>query len=343
MSALLELFDVARHYHVAGGVLGLHKGVVRAVDGVSLSIAPGESLGLVGESGCGKSTLARCVLGLEPLARGRIVFDGRDVADWPEKELRRRMQMIFQDPYSSLNPRMRIGNIVAEPLAIHNVGDRAGRAAKTLELLATVGLPAEMAARYPHQLSGGQRQRVAVARALALTPRLVVCDEPVSALDVSIQAQVLLLLQDLRERLGLTYLFISHDLAVVGQVCDRVAVMYLGRVVESAPAMTLVREPKHPYTQALLSAVPVPVVPAPGDEPSRHRLPGEPPSPLAPPPGCPFHPRCEKAMERCAHEFPPRTDLTAPADGGCDDGGRSAGRFVHCWLYAEQGGKHDLP
>ncbi len=324
MSALLELFDVARHYAVTSGLLGLKKGVARAVDGVSLSIHQGESLGLVGESGCGKSTLARCILGLEPLAHGRVEFQGRNVADWPEKDLRRQMQMIFQDPYSSLNPRMRVGAIVAEPLVIHSVGSSSERAAKTSDLLRLVGLPESLAGRYPHQLSGGQRQRVAVARALALNPALVVCDEPVSALDVSIQAQVLLLLQDLRERLGLTYLFISHDLAVVGQVCDRIAVMYLGKVVESAPAATLVGAPKHPYTSALLSAVPVP---DPGRQHMRQELTGELPSPLAPPSGCPFHPRCPQVMPRCSKEFPPAFDTSSAGDGP---------RFAHCWLHAPQ-------
>lgn len=322
MNALLELTDVSRHYHVSGGVLGLTKGVVRAVDGVSLAVAQGESLGLVGESGCGKSTLARCILGLEPLAGGRVAFQSRDVADWPEKDLRRQMQMIFQDPYSSLNPRMRVGDIVAEPLVIHAVANRSERRKQTLELLRLVGLSEDMAGRYPHQLSGGQRQRVAVARALALKPQLVVCDEPVSALDVSIQAQVLLLLQDLRERLGLTYLFISHDLAVVGQVCDRIAVMYLGRVVEIAPAQTLIADPRHPYTRALLSAVPVP---DPAGERRREMLKGEPPSPFNPPSGCPFHPRCPQAMPRCAREFPPAF-APDPADPA---------RRANCWLLAE--------
>jgi len=285
---------------------------------VSLTVRQGESLGLVGESGCGKSTLARCVLGLEPPTTGTVRFQGRELADWPEKDLRRQIQMIFQDPYSSLNPRMRVGSIVAEPLIIHGIGTANEREEKTAHLLATVGLGAALADRYPHQLSGGQRQRVAVARALALNPALVVCDEPVSALDVSIQAQVLLLLQDLRERLGLTYLFISHDLAVVGQVCDRIAVMYLGKIIETAASAELIATPAHPYTRALLSAVPVP---DPTHHSDRQHLIGELPSPLSPPSGCPFHPRCPQVMDRCRAQFPPA--FTTGTE-----------RMAHCWLHA---------
>jgi len=329
MIPLLELDAVARHYHVRGGLLGLKQGTVRAVDGVSLALMPGESLGLVGESGCGKSTLARCILGLEPLSAGRVRFQGRDLGDWPQTELRRQMQMVFQDPYSSLNPRMSVGAIVAEPLVIHGLGNASVRKAKTLALLRTVGLDADMARRYPHQLSGGQRQRVAVARALALGPALVVCDEPVSALDVSIQAQVLLLLQDLRERLGLTYLFISHDLAVVGQICERIAVMYLGRLVELAPAEALIREPRHPYTRALLSAVPVP---DPGHARTREHLVGELPSPLNPPGGCPFNPRCPEVMDICRREFPPAFD-TSDSHGTGETGDTGETRLAHCWLH----------
>ncbi|MBU1039703.1 MAG: ATP-binding cassette domain-containing protein [Proteobacteria bacterium] len=326
MSALLEIDAVSRHYHVRGGLLGLKHALVRAVDGLSLTLMPGESLGLVGESGCGKSTLARLILGLEPLDAGSVRFQGRDINDWPQTELRRQMQMVFQDPYSSLNPRMSVGAIVAEPLVIHSMGTVVERRAKTLSLLRTVGLDADMAQRYPHQLSGGQRQRVAVARALALGPALLVCDEPVSALDVSIQAQVLLLLQDLRQRLGLTYLFISHDLAVVGQICDRVAVMYLGRLVELAPAAALISKPCHPYTRALLSAVPVP---DPGHARTREHLVGELPSPLNPPEGCPFHPRCPEVMDICRREFPPAFDTSSSGATG----GISETRLAHCWLH----------
>jgi oligopeptide/dipeptide ABC transporter ATP-binding protein len=272
-----------------------HFGRVRAVTDVSLDIARGETVGLVGESGCGKSTLGRTVLRLHEPSAGRISFDGKDVTALSARALRplrRHMQMIFQDPYASLNPRMSAGDAIAEPLEIHALTKTpAEREARVQELLAKVGLRADAARRYPHEFSGGQRQRIGIARALACRPQFLVCDEPISALDVSIQAQIVNLLQDLQVEGNLTYLFISHDLKIVQHICDRVAVMYLGRIVELADAKTLYRAPKHPYTDALLSAVPrVPTSKAPRRE--RILLTGDVPSPLAPPVGCPFHPRC---------------------------------------------------
>jgi oligopeptide/dipeptide ABC transporter ATP-binding protein len=299
--ALLELRAVTRRYPLRSGLFGQTEGFVQALAGVNLDLARGETLGVVGESGCGKSTLARCVVGLERPTSGFVRLGGRDLTEWSRRELSREVQMVFQDPFSSLNPRWTVGATVAEPLAIHGLGSRAERRDKASELLRLVGLSPEHLRRYPHEFSGGQRQRVAIARALALSPTLLVCDEPVSALDVSIRAQVLNLLADLREKLSLTCLFISHDLSVVGHLCHRVAVMYLGRVVELAPRETLFRSPAHPYTQALLSAVPLP-----DPEARRERvvLTGDLPSPTAPPPGCPFHPRCPKVMERCRTEVP---------------------------------------
>jgi oligopeptide/dipeptide ABC transporter ATP-binding protein len=308
--------DLVKRFPVRGGLLRRELAAIRAVDGVSLDVAEGETLALVGESGSGKSTTARLVLRLLAPTSGSVRFGGEDVLAAGRgdlRRLRRSMGVVFQDPYASLDPRMTVGAIVAEPLAVHRVGGAgaAGRRARreqALDRLALVGLAPEHGDRYPHEFSGGQRQRIAIARALALEPRLVVLDEPVSALDSSIQAQVLNLLADLRERMGLSYLLIAHDLAVVRQAADRIAVMYLGRLVETAPAEALYRRPRHPYTVALLSAVPLP---DPAHERSRAPtvLAGEPPNPVSPPAGCPFHPRCPRAQERCSVERPPLAPL----------------------------------
>ncbi|HEY0093368.1 MAG TPA: dipeptide ABC transporter ATP-binding protein [Archangium sp.] len=302
---LLQVRDVKTHFLVRGGLLGRVRGTVKAVDGVGFDVRRGETLGLVGESGCGKSTLGRTLLRLVEPAAGSIRFEGRELTGLSQRELRplrRRMQLVFQDPYASLNPRMTVRDILGEPFAIHGLERGREREAKVAELLDLMGLPRDALGRYPHEFSGGQRQRIGIARAIALRPDLVVADEPISALDVSIQAQIVNLLVDLQRELGLTYVFIAHDLKIVEYVSTRVAVMYLGRIVELADAADLYRKPRHPYTQALLSAVPVP---DPERKRSRIILQGDVPSPLAPPPGCPFHPRCPYAMERCRRETPP--------------------------------------
>ena len=321
MSALLEAAGLTKEFparaglFAAGGLRGEPARRLRVLDRVDLAVARGECLALVGESGSGKTTLGRCMIRLVEPTAGSLRFDGEDLLALPPRELRRRrrrFQMVFQDPYGSLDPRIPVGWTVAEPLAVHTALDRRRRRAAAVELLQQVGLGEEIGGRYPHELSGGQRQRVGIARALASGPDLLIADEPLSALDASIQAQVLSLLADLRESHGLTLLLISHDLAVVERVAERVAVLYLGRVVELAPAAELFAGPRHPYTVSLLSAVPR--LPVPGEPRRRARivLQGEPPSPAAPPSGCAFHPRCPIARPRCAVEEPP---LAAVAPG----------------------------
>ncbi len=318
MTALLEVEGLAKHYPVKRGlVLAKTVGSVRAVDGVSFSLARGETLALVGESGCGKSTTARLVLRLIEPTAGRVSFEGVDITQMsgaPLRRLRRRMQIVFQDPFASLNPRMTVGAILEEPLIVHGIGDRAARRARVSELLGLVGLAAYHAQRYPHEFSGGQRQRVGIARALAVEPALVVCDEPVSALDVSIQAQVVNLMKDLQARLGLSYLFIAHDLAVVKHMADRVAVMYLGRIVEIAPKDALFARPLHPYTRTLLAAIPRP---DPHRRGAKQVAGGDVPSPMDPPPGCHFHTRCPFATERCRAEDPALRVLAPGHSAAC--------------------------
>lgn len=303
---LLQVSDLVTHFPVRKGLFSRVVAHVRAVDGVSLRVAAGETLGLVGESGCGKTTVGRSILRLVPVTRGRVVFDGQDVLAARPRELRalrRQMQIVFQDPYASLNPRMSVADIVGEGLAVHGlVRSAAERADRVRELLERVRLDPSYVNRYPHEFSGGQRQRIGIARALSLGPRFLVCDEAVSALDVSIQAQIVNLLMDLGQELGLSYLFVAHDLSVVRHIADRVAVMYLGRVVEEAPTAQLFRAPQHPYTRALLSAVPRA---DPRRRAERIVLQGDVPSPMAPPSGCAFHTRCPVALEVCRHEAPP--------------------------------------
>jgi len=303
-SPLVEVRNLVKHFPITGGVFLREVGAVKAVDGVDLAINQGETVGLVGESGCGKSTLGRLILRLDEPTSGDILFLGESILGYDKRKmrtLRREMQIIFQDPFSSLNPRKNVAQIVGEPLFVHGMNNRREREARVLELLEVVGLKREHMRRYPHQFSGGQRQRIGVARALALNPKLIICDEAVSALDVSIQAQVINLLEDLQDEFGLTYLFISHALSVVQHISDRVAVMYLGKIVETAEADSLYREPLHPYSQALLSAAPVP-------DPRRKRerivLTGDVPSPISPPPGCRFHTRCLFAESVCKEQEP---------------------------------------
>ena len=317
--AVLEAAGLTKHFHAKRGIFGGERGVIRAVDGISFSIDPGRTLGVVGESGCGKTTTARLVLGLEDPTAGTIRFEGRDLQGLDpagRRHYRKSVQAVFQDPYASLNPRMRIGAIIAEPLVTNESLTGAEARSRVLQLLDLVGLPGRAADLFPHEFSGGQRQRIAIARALALSPKLIVLDEPVSALDVSIRAQILNLLRDLQAELGLSYLFIAHDLAAVAHMSHVIVVMYLGKIVESGDARTLARAPKHPYTEALFSAA----LPSHPDERREEIiLSGEVPSPLNPPSGCRFHPRCPHVMARCRDEEPRLSDVE--------------GRLVACHLY----------
>ncbi|NLJ73572.1 MAG: dipeptide ABC transporter ATP-binding protein [Firmicutes bacterium] len=320
-NALLEVKDLVKHFPIRQGIIFSRQvGAVQAVDGVSFTVNKGETLGLVGESGCGKTTTGRLILRLLEPTSGEIYFDGKNIPELPKdemRELRKDLQIIFQDPYGSLNPRMTVGDIIGEPLHIHKIARGKDKEKRVRELLDVVGLNAFHARRFPHEFSGGQRQRIGIARALAVNPKLIVCDEPVSALDVSIQAQVINLLQDLQKEYGLTYLFIAHDLSVVKHISDRVAVMYLGKIVELTDKDELYRNPKHPYTQALLSAIPVP---DPTVKKERILLHGDVPSPINPPSGCRFHTRCPKVMDICKVKEPEFVDTTGD------------GHFVACHL-----------
>lgn len=315
---LLQIRDLKKHFVTESGVFRKKKQLVQAVDGVSFDVFPGETLGVVGESGCGKSTLGRTLLKLYEPTEGNIQFEDRDItkiSSGAMRPLRRKMQMIFQDPYASLNPRMTVGNVIGEALSIHKIAtDKDGIERRVRKLLDTVGLRPESLYRYPHEFSGGQRQRIGIARALAVDPTFIVCDEPISALDVSIQAQIVNLLQDLQQELGLTYLFIAHDLMVVRHICNRMAVMYLGNVAEIGDAETIYTTPKHPYTKALLSAVPHP---DPDRKKNRIALTGEIPSPINPPSGCKFHPRCPEVMDICKTHAPDLIQIGANQQAAC--------------------------
>ena len=314
---LLRVKNLVKYYPIHGGLLQREVARVHAVEDLSLEIAPGETLGLVGESGCGKTTAGRVILRLAPATSGQVLFQGRDVfaaSGHDLKQLRRDMQIIFQDPYSSLDPRMPVGDIIGEGLDIHGIGNRTEREAAVRDVMARVGLRPQYIRRYPHEFSGGQRQRIGIARALVLQPKFVVCDEPVSALDVSIQSQILNLLKDLQQQLGLTYLFIAHNLAVVRYICDRIGVMYLGKIVELTSTDQLFQQPLHPYTQALLSAIPEP------DPTRRHKriiLTGDVPSPINPPSGCRFHTRCPIAMEICKQKEPEFREVSGGHQVAC--------------------------
>ena len=309
MTALLEVRNLQKHFPVRGGFLRRVVAQVKAVDGVSFTLEFGKTLGLVGESGCGKSTLGRAILQLQKPTGGQVILEGEDLtAASPARrlEMRREMQIIFQDPFASLSPRRTVAQTIREPLDVHRIGTPAERNRKVEELLQVVGMRSNVLDRYPHEFSGGQRQRIGIARALALNPKLIIADEPVSALDVSVRAQVLNLIAGLQREHGIAFLFISHDLSVVEHVSDHVGVMYLGKMVELAPAKEIYRDPRHPYTQALLSAVPVP---DPKRKSRRIVLTGDVPSPMNPPPGCPFHKRCPKVMDVCSKVVPPVVDV----------------------------------